>query len=144
MSVLLISACIGKPTSNVLYKSPETFFVNRVIDGDTIVIDTGERVRLIGINAPEQKEKCFNEAKEKLDELISGENVALEKDLEDKDKYERLLRYVRLDNKIINLEMVSTGFARTDIIEPNIKYSKEILEAENEAKIDNLGCLWSK
>jgi len=65
----------------------QPIIISSVIDGDTIQLSTGEEVRLIGINAPEIGEKCYQEAKDFLDDYILGKEVFLERDVEDKDQY---------------------------------------------------------
>jgi len=122
--------------------------VTRVIDGDTIEIEGGERVRYIGIDTPETVDprkpvQCFGiEASKKNKELVEGKNVRLEKDITDKDKYGRLLRYVYIDNLFINLELVKQGFAFSYTYPPDIKYQAEILAAEAEAREAGRG-LWA-
>jgi len=132
-----------------------TFRVTRVIDGDTIEIEGGEHVRYIGIDAPEtvdpRKEvQCFGiEASKKNKEFVEGKTVRLEKDITDRDKYGRLLRYVWVDSPsagseqalFVNLELVKQGFATSDSYPPDIKYQKEFLEAEKEAREVKRG-LW--
>ena len=103
-----------------------------VIDGDTIKLDSGETVRLIGINAPEEGQPYYEEAKSWLKEIIEGKNVSLEKDIEETDQYGRLLRYVFLEDKNINIELVRNGFATVYIVEPNDKYETELEEAWEE------------
>ena len=73
--------------------------VTEVIDGDTIKVGY-KSVRLIGINAPETNEPCYEEAKEMLKELVEHKKVRMEKDVEDRDDYGRLLRYVYVDEQI--------------------------------------------
>jgi len=125
----------------------ETFKVIRVIDGDTIEIETGERVRYLGIDTPETVDprkpiQCFGvEASKKNKELVEGKEARLEKDITDKDKYGRLLRYVYVDNLFINLELVKQGFATSYTYPPDIKYQAEILAAERQAREANRG-LW--
>ena len=87
--------------------------VVRVIDGDTFVIEGGERVRMIGINAPELKDIYGVESKNHLKTLIENKYVNLIKgDITDnKDYFKRLLRYVYLDSTDINLKMIEDGFA---------------------------------
>ncbi len=114
----------------------------RVVDGDTVKIESGESVRLIGIDSTERGEECFEEAKQKLAGLIESKIVYLEKDVEDKDKYGRLLRYIYLGNYFINLEMVKTGFAYAYEYPPSVRHSKEIAKAEEIAINENAGCLW--
>ena len=77
--------------------------VVRVIDGDTFVIEGGERVRMIGINAPELKDPFGVESKTHLKKLIENKYVNLIKgdDTADKDYFKRLLRYVYLDGSDI-------------------------------------------
>ena len=78
------------------------------MDGDTIELSNGEKVRYIGINTPETKDprkivECFGkESYEYNKKLVEGKEVALEKDVSDKDKYGRLLRYVWIEEKMIN------------------------------------------
>lgn len=90
-----------------------TVKVTRVIDGDTFEIETGEKVRLIGINAPEISDIFGQEAKQYLFELIINKTVELKSDSisKDRDLFQRLLRYVILDGVDINMKMISDGFA---------------------------------
>lgn len=126
----------------------ETFKVTRVIDGDTIEIEGGERVRYIGIDTPETVDprkpvQCFGiEASKKNKELVEGKTVRLEKDVTDKDKYGRLLRYVWVDSLFVNLELVKQGFAFSYTYPPDVKHQAEILAAEAEAREANRG-LWT-
>ena len=87
--------------------------VKRIIDGDTFETETGDKVRLIGINAPEISDINGQEAKQHLAELIDGKTIDLENDniSNDRDRYSRLLRYVILNGTDINKQMVSDGFA---------------------------------
>jgi micrococcal nuclease len=87
--------------------------VTRVIDGDTFETETGEKVRLIGINAPEISDIFGQEAKQYLSDLIENKNVDLRTDniSNDRDRYQRLLRYVFRDGVDINKKMVSDGYA---------------------------------
>ena len=87
--------------------------VRQVIDGDTIILENGERVRLIGINTPEEGKYFYDEAKEVMELLALGKQVRLEKDIGDLDKYGRLLRYIYTEDHFINLEMVKRGFANS-------------------------------
>ncbi|MCK5149373.1 thermonuclease family protein [Candidatus Pacearchaeota archaeon] len=86
----------------------ETGFVERAIDGDTIVIN-GSSVRLLGINTPEKGEIYYEEAKEFLEELILNKEVRIEKI--GKDKYYRDLAYIFINGKNVNLKLVDEGFA---------------------------------
>ncbi|MDH7476388.1 MAG: thermonuclease family protein [Microgenomates group bacterium] len=130
--------------------------VIRVIDGDTIVLENNQKLRYIGIDAPEtvnpKKEiECFGkEASEKNRQLVEGKYVYLEKDVSETDKYGRLLRYVWLKDQdnatgealFVNDYLVSQGFAFAATFPPDVKYAKRFLEAEKEARNHRRG-LWS-
>jgi micrococcal nuclease len=87
--------------------------VKRIIDGDTFEIVGGEKVRLIGINAPEIRDIYGEEAKQYLDRLIEEKNIDLRTDgyAKDRDRYSRLLRYVYLNETDINKQMILDGYA---------------------------------
>jgi micrococcal nuclease len=146
----------SKITSSTKIASNEAFLVTKVIDGDTIVLENGEKVRYLGIDTPElhhpKKEvECFAyQAYEKNKELVLGKKVFLQKDISEKDKYGRLLRYVFLDEKMstdegsfVNLYLVKNGFAYAATFPPDVKYTDLFLKAQKEAYQKNLG-LWQK
>ncbi|MBS3086813.1 thermonuclease family protein [Candidatus Pacearchaeota archaeon] len=108
------------------YKT-EDVFVDRVIDGDTIV--TGNRsIRLLGINTPERGELYYNEAKSFLERRVLGKNVTLEFAGDRKDKYGRTLAYVFESDENINVEIVRNGFANYYFYSGRDKYSDDLLE----------------
>lgn len=78
--------------------------VSRVIDGDTFELESGEIVRLICVDTPEENQKDHDEAKDFLEVLILNQDVRLEKDTNDKDEYGRLLRYVYVNISINDSE----------------------------------------
>lgn len=123
------------------------FKVARVIDGDTIEIEGGERVRYIGIDTPETVDprkpvQCFGvEASNKNKELVAGKTVRLEKDTTDRDRYNRLLRYVYVGDDFINLKLVEHGYAYSYSYPPDIKYQNRFLQAQREAEKAKSG-LW--
>ena len=129
----------------------ERTMVKRVIDGDTIELSDGRKVRYIGIDTPETVDPrrpvgCFGkEASEKNRELVLNKPVELEKDISETDKYQRLLRYVyvELEGKetMVNQYLVETGFATSDTFPPDVKYQEKFRQAETEARNKNLG-LW--
>ena len=87
--------------------------VARVIDGDTFETDDGEKVRMIGINAPEASDVNGPEATRHLEDLIEGKEVTLVVDeiSSNRDRYQRLLRYVEIADADVNLRMIQDGFA---------------------------------
>ena len=86
--------------------------VIRVIDGDTVVISGDERVRLIGIDTPENGQCGFDEAKQALEKLLaSGPATFYSGTTSDKDKYDRLLRYIEVEGTDVGLNLISNGFA---------------------------------
>ena len=127
-------------TKNLLVKA-EIVKVTRVIDGDTIELETGMRVRYLGVDTPEDATCFTDQATRKNKELVEGKTVRLEKDVSDKDVYGRLLRYVYVDNLFINLELVKQGYARIATFSPDVKFASLFLSAEQEARENNLG-LW--
>ena len=124
--------------------------VIRVVDGDTIEIEGGEKVRYIGIDTPETVDprktvQCFGiEASKKNKELVEGKMVRLEKDITDRDKYNRLLAYVYLDNgKSFNKYMIEEGYAYEYTYNNPYKYQDDYKTAEINAQINNKG-LWAE
>lgn len=117
--------------------------VKYVIDGDTIVLESGEKVRYLGINAPEKGRPFSTEATEQNKRLVAGKEVGLELDVQTKDQYGRTLAYVWLGETMVNLELVRQGFANVYTVPPNVKYKDEFLAAEREAREAERG-LWEK
>ncbi len=124
------------------------FRVTRVIDGDTIelLLHKKERVRLIGIDAPEDEEYYSSESTKFVKDLLEGQWVNLRfNPLETRDYYKRLLAYVyRADGLFINLEIVKEGYGHAY---PYPKYphplQKAFIDMENQAKTAGRG-LWAK
>jgi endonuclease YncB( thermonuclease family) len=88
----------------------EIVFVDRVIDGDTFVVNSSS-VRLLGINCPEKGERLYSEAGDFLSDFVLNESARLVRGNEDTDRYARLLRYVFVDDVNVNLELVRNGYA---------------------------------
>jgi len=122
--------------------------VARVIDGDTIDIEDKIRVRLLGVNAPERGECYFEKSKKTLETLLTGSTVIVEKDITGKDRFGRLLRYVKIpadnpeeDALFVNSELVRRGAAFAESIAPDTKYRDLFATAQREAKKAKTG-LW--
>jgi micrococcal nuclease len=116
--------------------------VTRIIDGDTFEIETGEKVRLIGINTPEISDIFGQEAKQHLADLIDGKTIDLQTDnlSNDRDRYSRLLRYVILDGIDINKKMISDGFAFA-YLKYHFEKANDYKEAQLAAGEENKG-MW--
>jgi len=111
------------------------YLVTNVIDGDTLDIETGERIRLSGINTPETGECYYQEAKDVLADLTLNQYVYLERDIENKGKYGRLLRYIYVDGAMVNAFLVSEGYARVyDKYNETTKYYSELKQVEDKTK----------
>jgi len=139
--------------------------VNRVIDGDTLQLENGERVQLIGIKAPED-EKMGQETMEFVKELMAykGDVVKLETDVGERDKYDRLLAYAyklvclhpcRMRERkgyeyesfedgiyiFVNATIIKSGYATPMTIPPNVKHAELFKELYEEARKQKKG-LW--
>ncbi|MBI2268436.1 MAG: thermonuclease family protein [Candidatus Blackburnbacteria bacterium] len=116
--------------------------VTRVIDGDTVEIQGGERVRYIGVDTPERDE-CFGpEATQANKGLVEGKKVRLEKDVQEKDKYGRMLTYVWIEDVMVNERLVQEGYAQVATYPPNVRYQERFVKAQEEARKGNRG-LWA-
>jgi micrococcal nuclease len=142
----------------------ETATVTRVVDGDTIVVRlTGRvdgpgagaagigqehRVRLIGIDTPESVKpnspvECFGrEASAAAKALLEGETVRLVKDVEETDRFDRLLRYVYFGDEMANARLVANGYAHAYTYPPNVRHADLFVQLEREAREGDRG-LWS-
>lgn len=132
---------------------PVRAHVASVIDGDTIVVrmpnTRPETVRLIGIDAPETVHPkkpvgCYGpEASAHLKELLTGKDIILErKPDEDRDKYHRLLRYVRFQGVDLDAQLIREGYAKNYAVFPHPR-SKQYKALQQEAKREKKG-LWGK
>ncbi len=137
-------------TVPVQYKNNALVRVTKVYDGDTIGVllhRKEEKVRLIGIDAPEIGQKPWGKrAKEYITDVLSKSDwkVRLEFDIELRDKYNRILAYVwTKDSKMINLLMLENGFAVLFTVPPNLKYIDNLIIAQKEARQKKLG-IWGK
>lgn len=124
--------------------------VKRVVDGDTILLENGEKVRYIGVNTPEsvdprQGVECFGkEASVFNRDLVEGKRVRLERDTSDRDKYGRLLRFVYLeDGTFVNELLVREGYAFVSTYPPDVSKQDTFRLAEKQARDEKRG-LWSE
>lgn len=136
---------LGEKTS----ATDDTYIVTRVVDGDTILLSNHQKVRYIGVDTPEtvspkKPVQCFgHEASLKNKELVEGQEVRLERDISDTDRYGRWLRYVYLaDGTFVNLELVKLGYARPATFPPDVAHAEDFVAASRLARENKLG-LWS-
>jgi len=134
--------------------------VSRAIDGDTIVVNLSgkeEKIRLIGVNTPEstiRHEPYGEKASAFTKKKLTGRVIYLEKDISERDKYGRLLRYVWLEppvnlseeeirRKLFNAVLVLEGHAQVATYPPDVKYADHFIDFENEARKAEKG-LWKQ
>lgn len=84
----------GDATESSTPVETDTAVVTRVVDGDTVELESGETVRVTGIDTPERDERCYEQASERMAALVEGETVTLTRDGENRGYYDRLLRYI--------------------------------------------------
>ena len=114
-----------------------------VIDGDTIEVEIeGEayRVRYIGIDAPEAGATCGDEATDLNADLVEGQTVRLVRDVSPTDRYDRLLRYVYVDDVFVNAELIKRGAAEAKRYPPDTAQALALETAEAEARAGLPGC----
>lgn len=145
--------------SNVLDSDTGDFVkvtIQRVVDGDTFELSTGEKVRIIGVNTPESTtttELYGKEASNYTKEKLTGKTVYLQKDVSDTDRYGRLLRYAWLEvpNEItketiakymFNAHLLLEGYAQPYTLQPDSAYADIFVEFAREARENEKG-LWS-
>lgn len=173
LAILLLTACSGSPGSAAAGPSPtasakgtprpgatptlavtpgpnrQEARVARVIDGDTVELDGGQRVRYIGVDTPEMTDSrpsirtWAERAKEKNRELVDGKKIVMERDVSETDRYGRLLRYVYVDGVMINSELVRLGFAYATSFPPDVKQQDLLTQFEREARAAGRG-LWAE
>ncbi len=130
------------------------FTVKRVVDGDTFIVENGtkngDKVRLIGVDAPETRNTARKkigfygeESKVFLTKLLINKRVRLVQDVGKRDRYGRILAYVYLGKTFVNAELVKKGYAQAYTVPPNVKYAELFVELEREARNQGRG-LWKK
>jgi len=127
--------------------------VVKVVDGDTIHVLIGgraEKVRYIGVDTPETKDprkgvQCYGPAASAFNKrLVAGERVRLVRDVEERDRYGRLLAYVyrKRDGLFVNAELARRGYAHPLTIAPDVRYSTRFVALAREARLAGRG-LWA-
>ncbi len=151
LSSLLVVGCTRTATPPT---DPGAATVVEVVDGDTVVVDLSgqhETLRLIGVDTPEtvdpdQPPECFGaEASAHTKELLpAGTEIRLTRDVEARDRYDRLLVYVERaeDGLFVNLDLVAGGWADDYPYPPNVAHQRDFALAVSQARAEGLG-LWS-
>ena len=163
VAVLYFGLRIFAPVrGTVANTSRAVFYVQRVVDGDTIKLSDGQRVRLIGVDTPELHysnklvkdaqrsgvdmaaiQELGQKASDFTKSLVDGKSVRLEYDITKKDKYGRTLAYIYLeDGTFVNAKILEDGFGQIMTIPPNVKYADYFLKLQREARKNGKG-LWS-
>ena len=122
--------------------------VKKVYDGDTVVMDDGEKIRLLGINTPEVEnsrqagEPGGEEAKQWLQKKLDGRKVRIVPDVVKRDKYDRLLAHLFSGDGVhVNVALAKHGLATVNFHPPNLLYANDLLAAQRHAEAKKLG-LW--
>jgi len=122
--------------------------VSRVIDGDTVVLEDGRSVRLLGIDAPETvnprlagAQPLGAAASRRLAEMVEGRRVTLERDHSETDHYGRLLRHVWVGRTLVSEVLVADGLAWAGAVPPDTRHRERLRSAEDRARGARLG-LW--
>jgi len=145
IKIFFLSLLIWSLTGTLAFS--ETFVCTRVVDGDTIVVKGIGKVRLIGVDTPETKhpkkpvEYFGKEASAFTRRMVEGKKVRLEYDWQRKDKYNRVLAYVYLeDGTFLNAELIKQGYGHAYTKYP-FKYLERFRKYEKEARENKRG-LW--
>lgn len=142
----------------------EEALVTRAVDGDTIEVEVTARVegpgagdaavgeaydvRLLGIDTPEsvsphEPVECYGrEAATAAAALLEGQTVKLVKDVEERDGFDRLLRYAYLGAELANARLVANGYAHAYTYTPNVRHAELFVQLEREAREGDRG-LWT-
>lgn len=136
------------------YLYAEVVFIESIIDGDTVQTQTHRVIRLIGINAPEihkriqgkwiyQPEAYAEQSKLFLSQLIQFKTIQLEYGRQSKDKFNRYLGYLWVNNQLVEKEILKEGLATLFLKEPNIKYADTLILSQRDAIQKHKG-IWSQ
>ncbi len=140
-------APVGPPVD--IAEPEQTYLVTRVVDGDTLLLSGGDRLRLLGVDTPETVapgrpvEPLGPEASAFTERMVEGKRVTLGYDKERKDRYGRLLVYVYVEGVLLNEELIRAGFSRAQFQYPYSGVMKaRFSRAEDEARETGRG-LWA-
>lgn len=133
---MFVLLCISLSLNGYFYTTrPKLPTVTSVIDGDTVMLSNGDRVRLLGANAPEKGRCMATESATKLSEYVLHKPVRIEE--EKHDTYNRRMGLVFVGNMLVNTSMIREGYAKPNY-DKNSR-SQEFIAAYNEAKAGKKG-----
>lgn len=161
LSILFLALFLSCSPAFAAVYNYDDILARRCVDGDTLELESGEKVRLIGIDTPEMHEsnKLHRDSRKSQQDaetikslgrkayqftkkLVEKKRVRLEFDVEKYDKYKRLLAYVYLaDGTFVNAEIIKQGYASIMTYPPNVQYADLFLELYQEARENKRG-LW--
>lgn len=130
------------PTQVPRIATEEDVRVTRAVDGDTLELEDGRTVRLIGINTPELGQPLYAEATQFTASLVEGQVASLGYDVQRTDQFGRTLAYVYVGDVFVNLEIVRAGYANAYTVQPNSTFADAFLDAERSARNEARG-LWT-
>ena len=141
---LTASLITCSPSQGEVQPEPDCV-VRLVVDGDTFHCQDGRKVRLIGIDSPEQRQRPYgHKAREALRRILPvGTGVRLENDVAARDRYGRLLAYAWSGSTLVNEAMVLGGWAVLYTVPPNVKYAGRLGRAQKKARARGTG-LWAE
>ena len=152
LGVLVRETGGGESGFSVELEDGRFYRVERVVDGDTVVLEGGIHLRYIGADTPEvikvvsDTEPWAAEAKVANQSLVEGKKVRLKFGPEKVDRYGRVLAYVYVgegeDEKLVEEVLVGRGLARARFVEPNVQLYPRLKALEERARGKNLG-MWS-
>lgn len=133
------------PVNNEISNNTSTIYgtVKKVIDGDSIELTDGEKIRYKGINAPERNQYLYQEALMLNLSLIKDKQVRIEVDQETKDQYGRTLGYIFIDQTLVNAELLKQGLAILYGESKIEKYKQLLISSMDQARQNHRG-LWQK
>ena len=116
--------------------------VTRIIDGDNLELDNGKSIRLYGINCPEKNQKFSKEAIDLSTKLALNQQITIDYQPNyTKDRWNRLLGYVFIDDTFLNEELIRQGYCEVTIYSKRakLKYQEELISAQDQAKQEKFG-----
>jgi len=137
---LLTLALVGKVALSDPDASPARA-VLRVVDGDTVTLSDGEKVRLLAIDSPERGEQLYEAAGQYLGDLVDNRSVRLEYGPRRRDSYHRLLAHLWLGDTLVSEVMIASGYARYYPWKDDSLHRERLLSAQTRARKANVG-IW--